>query len=621
MKKIKIFLATFMSFAMVISALSGLYFKDAKTSKAASKTHLLKDEDTSIITNTVDNEHIVDSYYFFQNYRHIYPKVGGFIYDYDNKITLGFDSNKVINNLYKTDNWVWYDVTDGQATVIDIDKEVDGSRPKFEEGHNYTLKMDYYALDGYEFKYTDGKLDISMEFIDNAFGINNPPTMVATATEGFDPRKAISINVNFGTITNKISEIEIIATDFGKGDDINEIYMTWYNYDSMKAVDSSIISFVKNGEVINRDYKAKEPEYLTPGNYSIMITMVANEGRVFEPDIKLKMHLAVPDEETGEMKLVEYEYFDTAYVNSDGSAALFKYDFEITCDHNCSEEWSTDFNSHWHECPDCHEKCDLEEHTFDEGETVDGVTTYTCSVCGYKKTLKNTDGKFMYAENSDGIELTSYVSPTEETDITIPETINDKPVTSIGEYCFASNKYKTSIESIKLPDSINTIGNGAFNGLSSLTSVNIPDGVERIEAETFFGCEALTSIDVPLSVTFIGESAFAYTSIEEIKLPCNVSIIKNNAFRECTKLKEIYIPDSVVELGNAAFLGCSGLTKVTMGSGITSLPQSLFDGCNSITDFTFPVLIQSMARYALPSTIKNVYFYGTEDEFETLIDS
>ncbi|MCR5202415.1 MAG: hypothetical protein K6D02_04915, partial [Lachnospiraceae bacterium] len=47
----------------------------------------------------------------------------------------------------------------------------------------------------------------------------------------------------------------------------------------------------------------------------------------------------------------------------------------------------------------------------------------------------------------------------------------------------------------------------------------------------------------------------------------------------------------------------------------------LFDGCNSITDFTFPVLIQSMARYALPSTIKNVYFYGTEDEFETLIDS
>ena len=63
--------------------------------------------------------------------------------------------------------------------------------------------------------------------------------------------------------------------------------------------------------------------------------------------------------------------------------------------HIPSAEWSYDSENHWKECTNegCNEKFELAAHTFDNGvitaeptETTDGVRTYTCEICGYKKT-------------------------------------------------------------------------------------------------------------------------------------------------------------------------------------------------------------------------------------------
>ena len=63
--------------------------------------------------------------------------------------------------------------------------------------------------------------------------------------------------------------------------------------------------------------------------------------------------------------------------------------------HIPSAEWSYDSDNHWKECIDeiCDEKLELAAHTFDNGvitteptESSEGVKTYTCEICGYKKT-------------------------------------------------------------------------------------------------------------------------------------------------------------------------------------------------------------------------------------------
>ena len=95
---------------------------------------------------------------------------------------------------------------------------------------------------------------------------------------------------------------------------------------------------------------------------------------------------------------------------------------------------------------------------------------------------------------------------------------------------------------MNIPNSVTSIGNGAFNNCTGLTSITIPSSVTSIGEEAFCGCTGLTSVNIPNSVTSIG----------------------NGAFYGCTHLTSITIPDSVTSIGNNAFSDCSGLTSITL---------------------------------------------------------
>ena len=69
---------------------------------------------------------------------------------------------------------------------------------------------------------------------------------------------------------------------------------------------------------------------------------------------------------------------------------------------------------------------------------------------------------------------------------------------------------------IKIPSSVTTIGNRAFECCSGLTSVDIPSSVTTIEYVAFEGCSGLTSVDIPSSVTTIGSNAFRCSELETI---------------------------------------------------------------------------------------------------------
>ena len=155
------------------------------------------------------------------------------------------------------------------------------------------------------------------------------------------------------------------------------------------------------------------------------------------------------------------------------------------------------------------------------------------------------------------------------TSVTIPNS-----VTSIGEYAFSGcsgltqtnytgdiagwcginfggwgsnpttyshNLYINNVEvkDLVIPNSVTSIGDGAFCGCSGLTSVTIPNSVTSIGSSAFRDCSGLTSVTIPNSVTSIGEEAFA----------------------KCRWLTSVTIPNSVTSIGVEAFAGCSGVTK------------------------------------------------------------
>ena len=61
------------------------------------------------------------------------------------------------------------------------------------------------------------------------------------------------------------------------------------------------------------------------------------------------------------------------------------YEVVAALGHSFSETWSTDADSHWHDCQ-CGEKEGLEPHSWDEGVEGDEGIVYTCTVCGYSRT-------------------------------------------------------------------------------------------------------------------------------------------------------------------------------------------------------------------------------------------
>jgi len=165
------------------------------------------------------------------------------------------------------------------------------------------------------------------------------------------------------------------------------------------------------------------------------------------------------------------------------------------------------------------------------------------------------------------------------TSVTIPDS-----VTSIGEMAFKDCK---SLTSVTIPDSVTSIGNYAFGHCTNLTNVNIPGSVTRIGGGAFYGCNSLTSITIPDNVTRIEDGAFdSCKSLTQIIIPHAVTEIGNNAFTHCTSLISVTIPDGVTTIGTYAFFGCTSLTSINIPNSVTSIGEGIFIDCHNLTAIT-----------------------------------
>jgi len=193
--------------------------------------------------------------------------------------------------------------------------------------------------------------------------------------------------------------------------------------------------------------------------------------------------------------------------------------------------------------------------------------------------------------------------------VVIPAATNGFPVTSIGEEAFV----ESLLTSVTIPNSVTSIGDGAFTVCASLTSATIGTGVTNIGEGAFAGCTSLTSVTIGNGVTSIGIQAFYNCrSLTSVTIPNSVTSIGEGAFFECTNLTSVTIGTGVTNIGDNAFAYCISLTSATIPDSVTSIGDQAFRGCSSLTNVTIPNSVTSIGEVAFLecTSLKSAYFQG-----------
>lgn len=225
------------------------------------------------------------------------------------------------------------------------------------------------------------------------------------------------------------------------------------------------------------------------------------------------------------------------------------------------------------------------------------------------------DGESEFVINNDGI-IKAYLG--NEANIVVPDVVNGKEPRKIGPQVFSNS----NIETITLPDTIESIGDDAFSNtnLKSVTANNLCflnkkcfyncnqlsdidlSKVKEIGSEALYGCKSLPKQPDFSSVDWVAEKGLAGTYFSTIHLP-NCTRADDNAFDGCTA--EEIIMNKATSIGAQAFYNCSNLKTLYIPNA-TGLANDNFNGCTNIK-LIFAPKIKSL-RLSIPSNV-TIYAY------------
>ena len=139
--------------------------------------------------------------------------------------------------------------------------------------------------------------------------------------------------------------------------------------------------------------------------------------------------------------------------------------------------------------------------------------------------LETADG-LVYTAQDGEITITQYAG--DDTQITVPASINGDPVTEIAPGAFS---YKSKLQSVTLPETVETIGMMAFFACEALSEINIADlqNLTYIGAYAFVDTALSGELILPQSVTEIGAAAFGMTNLSALHLGKNVGPVRTQS--------------------------------------------------------------------------------------------
>ncbi len=201
------------------------------------------------------------------------------------------------------------------------------------------------------------------------------------------------------------------------------------------------------------------------------------------------------------------------------------------------------------------------------------------------------------------------VSPSNAYFVSVNDVLFNKDGTRLIQY--PSARGATGYE---IPDSVQSIAQGAFVNCINLQNVTIPESIESFTANTFIRCNNLTGIIFNArSVPWTIHPMFFPDSLVEIELGATVEEVQAHAFDNCTHLTRISVDPS-----NQHFVSVDGIlfdkdvktlirypagktgTSYPVPAGVETIGQAAFGYCANLESVTLPSsvrLVDALAFY------------------------
>ena len=201
---------------------------------------------------------------------------------------------------------------------------------------------------------------------------------------------------------------------------------------------------------------------------------------------------------------------------------------------------------------------------------------YTENINGYAFSQSNAATEIVLPSRLTSIGNYAFYGNEALQEITVPSS-----VTEIGDYAFSEC---IKLEKVNFKKGLESIGEGAFM-LSGVRNIKLPESLEYLGVGAFYGCADLLTLDLNSKLCDIPDQAFfCCTSLTSISIPKGIESIGAEAFFNCCSASYLFIPESITAIGDRAFYYTSSLSIVHY-AGTDMKKTNYYDEDNSLYAF------------------------------------
>lgn len=474
----------------------------------------------------------------------------------------------------------------------------------------------------------------------------------------------ITYDANLGTVS-KQNDTVIFASDYvlAKPERVGYTFVGWYSNekkieDGVWLIDSDIILVARWEANTDTPYKVNHYfENVDNDEYTLVETdiLAGMSDTEITPAVRGVVGFTSPEEQTVTIApdgslIVDYYYsrnhYTISFVTNSGStidSITQKYQSELTMPIVIRTDytfggWFSDVG--------------LTKEVLDTTMPAQDMTVYAW----WSEENKPCDFLYNVTTLSNGtteMTITGYQGYSE---MWIPTYIGDILVTQIADAAFEN---QTNIGKVVVPDSVTSIGLGAFKGCTSIAEITIPfvgaqqSGVNNRHFGYIFGATEYNihfgklgalkkivvtggniadyafftlsawgvSVELREGVTSIDNYAFQWCDgLERISIPSSCKKIGHGAFYECKYLTDVIIADGVTMIDEWAFYGCRYLKNITSLNSVETIGVRAFQGCKNLTSISISDSLTSVGDTAFYDcwSLTDVYYTGTEENWNSI---